>query len=119
MYDVQKNLDTNAILNYYKTIVKPVLSYGSIIWIPHHALDLQKLESVQHRLFRYIAFKLGRPMGFDQHDYSEITREFKLWFIKSGHGYYDMMFIKKVNLIICEKIVSLFQERTVTYWSRD
>ena len=76
------------ILNLYKTIVKPVLSYGSIIWTPHYSIDLQKLESVQHRLLRYIAFKLGRPIGFDQHDYSEIALDLKLWSIKSEHVYY-------------------------------
>ena len=37
--------DINAILSLYKSIIKAILCYGSIIWTSHYGVDLEKLEA--------------------------------------------------------------------------
>ena len=37
----------------YKAIVQPILEYASIIWFPHTAKEIKKLESIQNRAARW------------------------------------------------------------------
>lgn len=114
-----KNTDT--IMYLYKTIIKPVLMYGSIIWSPHYDVDLVKLESPQHRLLRYLSFKRGVPVAYDQHDYEDISRLFGLASVKSEHIFQDIFFVKKITLglIKSNELVNLFNSREVPYQLRD
>lgn len=108
---------TNSIINLYKSLIRPILLYGSIIWSPHVKYLLRELESVQHKLFRYIAFKMGRRMSVVDHDYHELALSLQLESIKSLHVYHDIYFIKKVQLglISCDSICNLFIERVNLY----
>ena len=38
----------------YKTLVRPQLEYASTVWFPNTDLDINKLESVQRRAFRWV-----------------------------------------------------------------
>ena len=38
----------------YKTIVRPIVKYGNVIWGPHLALDRQSLEKIQRRATKLI-----------------------------------------------------------------
>ena len=38
----------------YTTLVRPILEYASIIWDPHTASNIHKLETVQRRSARHI-----------------------------------------------------------------
>ena len=58
----------------YKSIVRPVLLYGSIIWSPAKVVLTDELENVQHKFFKYAAFKMGKPMNYANYDYSSITQ---------------------------------------------
>ena len=91
------------------------------MWTPNNGVDLKKLESVQHKFFSYPAYKMDQPFAFDQHDYSEISKQVKLCSIKFEHIYHDLMFAKKVKIngVPCNKIVIIFKDRTVSYSLRD
>ena len=47
---------TNAemILRLYKSLIRPVIEYGNIIWGPFYAMDQQAIEEVQHRATKII-----------------------------------------------------------------
>ena len=54
------------------------------------------LESVRHKFFRYLAYRLGRPFSFDNHDYHDFSESVGLCTIKSLHDYYDLLFVRRV-----------------------
>ena len=44
-----KNLDEHTVPILYKTLVRPILEYGNIIWGPHYSGDKHTIDRVQHR----------------------------------------------------------------------
>lgn len=110
-----KNL--KAIISIYKSLVRSVLTYASIIWSPHYDVYVSKLNSVQHKFIRFLAFKTGNPMRFDNHDYSQLSLQFNLESIKSLHIRDDLCFVKKSKLLMinCTEVNSLFVQRQHTY----
>ena len=44
----------------YTTLVRPILEYASIIWDPHTASNINKLETVQRRSARHIMYNYSR-----------------------------------------------------------
>ena len=38
----------------YKTLVRPILDYGSCVWDPHFKVDIDSLEKVQKRAGRFV-----------------------------------------------------------------
>lgn len=61
---------------------------------------------------RYIAFKSGSPMRYNEHDYSNLERSLKLASIKSLYIRNDPCCVK------CERVVCLFEERNLSYTLR-
>ena len=37
----------------YKTLVRPILDYASVVWDPHHQCDVDKVEAIQRRAARF------------------------------------------------------------------
>jgi len=48
------NIDEQTIPILFKTMVRPHLEYGNIIWGPHFSLDKQRLERVQRRATKMV-----------------------------------------------------------------
>ena len=87
--------DTQSIITLYKSLILPTLLHGSVIWSPHYDVHIKKLESVQHRLLRYLAFKSGYPMNFVDHNYSQLASAFNLPSILSLHAKMIIFFLRK------------------------
>uniref|UniRef100_A0A224Z305 L3 n=1 Tax=Rhipicephalus zambeziensis TaxID=60191 RepID=A0A224Z305_9ACAR len=51
---------SNTRLLTYKTLVCPILEYGSVIWNPHKIADIRKIESVHKKAIRFICCHYGR-----------------------------------------------------------
>ena len=47
-------LDKETLTTVYKTLVRPHLEYGNVIWHPKYVADIQKVESVQRRATKLI-----------------------------------------------------------------
>ena len=106
----------------YKTILRPILLYNSQIWSPHLISHVRLLESVQHKFFRYLAYRLGVPFSFDEHDYGNFSKDVRLCSLKSLHSYHDLLFVKRIlgsslpNLGDC--LVKLFPFRINSFNTR-
>ena len=57
------NLDTNSLPLLYKSLVRPHLEYGNIIWGPHYKEDQKALEKVQKRATKLIPSIQNLPYG--------------------------------------------------------
>ena len=80
----------------YKTLVRPILLYNSQIWSPHYNTHCKLLESVQHKFFRYLAYRQGIPFSYDDHSNAEFSINVGCaLLIKSLHDYYDLLFVRK------------------------
>ena len=55
------NLNESVLLRLYKSMVRPILEYGNIIWGPHYVLDQHKLEGVQQRATKLIPSLRDEP----------------------------------------------------------
>ena len=84
---------TDTIIHLFKTLVLPNLSFESVIWSPNTKNDFDSLNSVIKRFLRYIAFKLGKPMDFGDHDYSAFSLECKIFNLESTHRLNDLNFV--------------------------
>ena len=47
-------LNESVLLRLYKSMVRPILEYGNVIWGPHYILDQRKLEGVQRRATKLV-----------------------------------------------------------------
>ena len=48
-------LNTNVLLQLYKSFVRPILEYGNIIWGPQFILDQQSVEKIQRRATKLVS----------------------------------------------------------------
>ena len=44
----------------YESLIHPILEYSGVVWDPHNAQDVNKLEMAQHRYARYTSRDYGR-----------------------------------------------------------
>ena len=44
----------------YKSLIRLILEYSGVVWDPHNAQDVNKLEMAQHRYARYTSRDCGR-----------------------------------------------------------
>lgn len=107
----------NTFIYLYKTIVLPHLLYCSQIWSPFYDNNIVKLEKVNHKFLRYLAFKAGCPMNHFDHDYEVVAKRFSIPSVKSLHNYYDLFFAFKVikKFICSEDVNKLFQFRDIKF----
>lgn len=89
-----KNIRT--IINVYKTLVTPIFMYASTVWVPSTKCNLDRLESIQHRILRYISSKTNSPMSFYSHNYYQISKRCEIFTIKSLLATRDLTVMWKI-----------------------
>ena len=47
-------LNSDMLVRLYKSMVRPILEYGNIIWGPHYLMDQKKVEKIQRRATKLI-----------------------------------------------------------------
>ena len=88
--------DISTIRCLFNSFVLPHLYYASNIWTPYKKKDKKKLESVNHQLIRYIAYKDGHPISFYNHDYSLHSNYYNVYIITSQHKLIDSLMVFKL-----------------------
>ena len=48
-------LNTNVLLQLYKSFARPILEYGNIIWGPQFILDQQSVEKIRRRATKLVS----------------------------------------------------------------
>ena len=109
--------DISVIIYLYKAIVIPNLLYCCQIWSPFTSILKNKLESIQHRFLRYIAFKDNRPMSRLDHNYIDVASAYSIQTVSSLHHYHDCLLTFKTthNYFNSDALNNLFLERHTTY----
>ena len=57
----------------FKSLVLPYFTYASVIWSPYTQSKFDRLNGIIKKFLRYLSFKPGAPMSFDDHNYGSIS----------------------------------------------
>ena len=83
--------------------------------------DFDSLNSVIKRFLRYAAFKMGEPIRVNDHNYSDISKECKIFNLESIHRLNDLNFVldnlhQRINT---PNFNELFKKRSEIYNLRE
>ena len=88
------NFSSLAVITYlFKTLVLPGLTYASVIWSPQTQEKFTDLNRVLTRFLRFASYKYGKPLAYDDHDYSCISAACDINKLDSIHLYQDICFV--------------------------
>lgn len=109
--------DTKAIINIYKSLVMPILVYGSPIWSPYTDIKIRLLNSVQRKFLRYLSRKTDHPLDRFCHDFHDLSKEFNIPTIDSVHNFKNILLARNIlyGNINCPQITQIFSFRPSTY----
>lgn len=105
----------------YKTLVVPVLCYASQIWRPSQLYLRYYIEKVQHKLVRFLSYKMCCPMAYTDHDYTVINEKVGLATLESIYNCSDILLVHNIlrNNINCAPVCDLFTYRDSHYTLRN
>lgn len=69
--------DPRTLIALYYAFIHSRISFASIIWNPQYAIYVNRIESVQNKFLRFLAFKM-RAAETEQRDYNQIRSRFKI-----------------------------------------
>lgn len=67
--NAQHFLNARTLLLLYKSLVRPILEFSSVVWTPYTANVIREIEVVQHKFLCFLALKCGLAMPCIYHDY--------------------------------------------------
>ena len=93
--------DPETFRTLYFSFISSKLNYASVIWNPHLAYQITKIESVRHKFLRYVSWKIRCPMKYDNHNYGPIAMKTRIATLESYRTMNDVLFMYKlVNKIV-------------------
>lgn len=100
----------------YVSLVRSVITYGSVIWRPIYKNAINRFEKLQHKAFRKIAFLSGSPIHRNCHNYVDISKKLNIPTINSFFEYSDLTFMYKIfHDDSCNSFSNLFQSSEPDY----
>lgn len=109
--------NTSTLISMYKTLVLPYIVYACQVWSPALIRQWNLLESIQHKLLRYLSYKIGQPMSPLEHNYEPLMTHFKLPSIKQLFLYHDYLLSYKLyhNITLLPEVTNIFIIRSLNY----
>lgn len=99
----------SAIRVLYCSLVRPLLEYCSTVWNPLYASHIHRIEQVQRKFLRYLAYKSNIPPN-DQYcyDFKLLQERFALPTLKVRRDQADLkVFFKIINYMVdCPSLIS-------------
>ena len=91
------NSNISLYSNLYKTYIRPIIEYNTVIWNPHQLTDIRRIESFQRRFTRLVCQKTNTNFA----SYQDRLRLMKLDTLESRRVRFDLIFMYKIyNKII-------------------
>ena len=94
-YNIIRSFTSNNILlysNLFKTYIRPILEYNTVIWNPHLIVDIKKVELIQRRFTRLICQKTNTKFTC----YQDRLRLMNLESLESRRVRFDLIFMYKI-----------------------
>lgn len=83
-----------SLLHLYKTLVRSLLEYCTVIWSPFYNKHVERIERVQIKLLKIICYRYGLSRKYVS--YGDKLREFQLISLESRRKYFDLMYLYKI-----------------------
>ena len=101
-------LDHRALICAYNAHVRPLLEYGSVVWSGTADTHRKRLERVQHKFLKWLAFRSDRPSS--DLGYEALLAHFNMSSVKSIFIQHDITSLYNVDQgrIDCPQLVSTF-----------
>ena len=88
--------NVETIKTLYYSLVRPKIMYGSCIWRPIFINSIDRLEKINHKFIRFLAFKSRSPLNTLDHSYSQNALKFKVSIINSSMNANDIIWLQKI-----------------------
>lgn len=91
----------------YNSLVRSILEYCSVVWRPHYATHMLRLERVQKRFVWHLAFCEGKYKQLPS--YKTRMQHFKMHTLSTRRDVTDAIFLFKIlrHKIKCSKLLGL------------
>lgn len=95
----------------FNSYVRSFLEYGSVVWSPQYSVHGLRIERIQKRFLRHLAFASGKLRMLPS--YTDKLQNFNVCTLKARRQLLDMTFLFKVfnNHIDCPELLNLFKLR--------
>lgn len=110
--------DPKSVIYLYKTLVRSVLEFNTIIWSPYYRVHIERLEGVQRRFLRVLCYRHGYHRTVRGYE-NRMTR-FKIQSLEVRRKYFDLVYLYKIihSHIDCPSLLSLINFN-IRYRSRN
>ncbi|XP_046679399.1 uncharacterized protein LOC124366843 [Homalodisca vitripennis] len=95
-----------SIVSLFKSLVRPILEYGSVIWSPYQLNHKEQLQHVQNRFIRMLGPRLG--FSYRTTPVSDVESHFGLLPLHLRRHHADLLFLFKLlnGLVDCPELLS-------------
>ncbi|XP_063924454.1 uncharacterized protein LOC135138413 [Zophobas morio] len=107
--------NTRPIIILYVSFIRSLLDYGSVIWTPNYKTAKKRLERLQMKIIKTLAFKSN--IDYNNSDYVKLLEYFGIPAIERRHKYLDICFAFNLlnNHIDCPSILEQFYLHVPSY----